>query len=105
MVKKVNNIEFEREIFNNKIVVVDFFATWCGPCQMYGPIFEQVSNELSNVVFLKVNVDENNELATKEKANTIPTTKIFVNKKEVDKHIGFLDAKTLHAIINKHIKE
>lgn len=55
----------------SKIVLVDFFATWCGPCRMIGPKIEEMSSEFTNVVFLKVDVDECPELAEKYKVNKI----------------------------------
>ena len=62
-VKVINSRDFNDEI-NNNLVLIDFFAKWCGPCKMISPIVEELSNEINSVSFCKVDVDENNELAS-----------------------------------------
>ena len=71
------------------IAVVDFYATWCGPCKMFGPVFEEVSNE-SNINFVKVDVDKENDIARRYGVMTIPTVILFKNGEEVKRNIGYM---------------
>ncbi|MBY6839358.1 thioredoxin, partial [Clostridium botulinum] len=75
MVKEINESIFGEEVLNSEIpVVVDFWATWCGPCKMLAPVVEEVSQELGQKVkFVKVNVDENPVISTQYKIASIPT--------------------------------
>jgi len=75
---KVTSTEFENIIKENEIVLVDFFATWCGPCKMIAPIIEELSEmNLPNTAVVKVDVDEERELAMKFNISSIPTIIIF----------------------------
>ncbi len=96
-------IHLEKENFDSLIndnkVIVDFFATWCGPCKMVGPIFEKVSNEISDVKFVKVDVDKFNDIARKYGVMSIPTFILFENGKEVKKEVGFMSEDKLKEFI------
>ncbi|MBR3646671.1 MAG: thioredoxin [Lachnospiraceae bacterium] len=82
---QITKEEFEKEVIQADIpVVVDFWAEWCGPCKMLGPVVEMVSDEVENVKFCKVNIDEAMELALKYQITNIPTLVLFKNG-EVDK--------------------
>merc|ERR1712071_680870 len=73
---------------SNKLVVVDFSATWCGPCKMIAPLYEELSEDFSGAVFLKVDVDENPEAAAKYGVSAMPTF-LFIKGGEVkDKIMG-----------------
>ena len=72
MVKKITDNNFE-EVKNSKLAVVDFSATWCGPCQMLAPIFEELSEEMSDVDFYSVDVDANPVLSVVNKIASVPT--------------------------------
>lgn len=76
------------------IAVVDFYATWCGPCKMFGPVFEEVSNE-SNINFVKVDVDKENDIARMYGVMTIPTVILFKNGEEVKRNIGYMSKEEL----------
>lgn len=76
------------------IAVVDFYATWCGPCKMLGPVFEEVSNE-SNINFVKVDVDKENDIARMYGVMTIPTVILFKNGEEVKRNIGYMSKEEL----------
>ena len=81
MVMHVSASDFEEEVLKEKgVVVVDFWATWCGPCKMIAPIVEELDEEMSNVKFVKVDVDKNPQIANQYKIVSIPTLKIFKEK-------------------------
>jgi DnaJ family protein C protein 7 len=105
MVQQVDKADqFRQELANagNKPVVVDFFATWCGPCKECAPIFEKLSHKYTNAVFLKVDVDKNTQIARSEGISAMPTFKVYVNKKQVGEVIG-ADMKKLESLITQHI--
>ena len=79
MVKEFNEENFENEVLKNKgIVLVDFFATWCGPCKVMSPIIDEIAEEkIENLSVGKVDVDENPELSEKYGVMSIPTIVIF----------------------------
>lgn len=92
----INN-NFEDEILNsNGLTIVDFWAPWCGPCKMFGPIFENVSKIKSDIKFCKLNVDEDKENISKEfGVMSIPTIILFKDGKEIKRNIGFMDEDSL----------
>lgn len=80
---------FDKVLGTDKIVLVDFFATWCGPCRMMAPILEEVNKELDdNYVIAKVDVDEHEQVAMRYGIMSIPTLIIFKNGAEVARFIG-----------------
>ena len=89
------NVEknFNDEVINNKgITIVDFWAPWCGPCKMFGPIFESAKEEHNNIKFCKFNVDEDDKNITKELGiMSIPTIIVFNDGKEIKRNIGFMN--------------
>lgn len=103
MVKKINEAEFS-EVKNSKFAVVDFNATWCGPCKMLGPVLEEVSEELiGKAEFFAVDVDENQTLAIKNKIQSIPAIVVFKDGEPVDRQIGFIPKAQLIDFINRSI--
>ena len=68
---------FVDTITNNDIVIVDFWAPWCGPCQSFGPIYEELSEQHDNVVFAKVNTEDQQELGARFQIRSIPTLMLF----------------------------
>ena len=85
MIKHLEKKEDFEPMINSSKILVDFYAEWCGPCKMLGPILEQV-NEID---VLKINVDEFPDLAAKFGVMSIPTLILFVEGKEIKKEIGF----------------
>ncbi len=87
-------IHLDKENFNEEIkegkVVVDFFATWCGPCKLLGPIIEELAKEEENVKFIKVDVDQFEDLARAYGIMSVPTVIYFRDGEVVDQTIGFL---------------
>jgi thioredoxin 1 len=76
-------------------VVIDFWADWCGPCKMLGPIFEELSKEIKIAHFAKVNVDETGNLAADNGVRGMPTLVLFKNGEEVDRIVGFSSKESL----------
>jgi len=92
MARIINKEEFEIEVLNSeKIVLVDFFATWCGPCQMLAPILEDLSKENEDFEIVKIDIDQAFDLAIKHKVDLVPTMIIFKNGNEMNRMTGVLD--------------
>lgn len=85
----------------DKLIIVDFFATWCGPCKMIAPKLEAMSQEFTNVVFLKVDVDEVEELAQCYQISCMPTFIFIKNKEKIDTMSGANENK-IREYIEKH---
>ena len=82
---------FEQEVLrSDKAVLVDFFATWCGPCRMVAPIVEQIAAEREDILVGKVNVDEEMELAVKFGIISIPTLIVMKNGEVANKAVGYM---------------
>ena len=92
-VLKLESKNFESEVLNSeKVVLVDFYADWCGPCKMMSPVIESIAEELGEKVKVgKVNVDENQDLAIKYNVMSIPTMIIFKNGMAMKSFIGVTD--------------
>lgn len=104
MVKHIEDKNFEQEVINNDgVVLVDFWATWCGPCKMIAPIIEELASEMTNVTFAKVDVDQNPETATKYQIASIPTLKIFKSGEVVDTLVGFRPKAEIKAVVEKYL--
>jgi len=85
----VSNEDFQGIVDKeSKTIIVDFWAEWCGPCRMLGPILEEVSKEVEDVVILKVNVDDNAELSKQFGIRSIPAVLAFKGGEVVDKFVG-----------------
>ncbi len=100
MVMHINDADFQKEVLEEKnIVVVDFWATWCGPCKMIAPIIEELDGEMENIKFVKIDVDKNPQIAGNYKIASIPTLMIFKDGKTVNTLIGFRPKDALRADI------
>lgn len=81
---------FEKEVLNSeKPVLLDFYADWCGPCRMVGPVLEEISRERPDVKVGKINVDEQPELATRFRVMSIPMLAVMKNGRLVNQAVGF----------------
>ena len=98
----VTDATFEEEVLKSeKPVLVDFWATWCGPCQMLGPIVEQVAGETEDIKICKMDVDENPATAMKYQIMSIPTMILYKNGQEVARNIGLVSKDELVQFINQ----
>lgn len=103
MVKKINENEF-MQIQNDSFALVDFSATWCGPCQMLAPIVEEISEEYAGrVAFYNVDVDENPALAQRFGVVSIPFVALFKNGELVASQVGFAPKDALKKFIDAKI--
>lgn len=92
MTKLVSEMEFENEVIKSELpVVVDFFATWCGPCKLIAPILDQLSDEFAEKAkIVKVDVDQAKSMAVQYNVKSVPTFIVFKNGEVVDKVVGAL---------------
>ena len=101
-IKHLNDENFKEETNKSNLVVVDFFATWCGPCRILGPILENVADEVKDVDIFKVDVDENEETAKNFGVMSIPTVVLLRDGKEVARNVGLMNYDNLLDFINQH---
>ncbi len=101
----LNDSNFEAEVLkSDKPVLVDFWAPWCGPCQMMGPLVEELAGEYEGKVKVaKLNVDENQVVAGKYKVMSIPTFLVFKGGEVVDQMIGGVQKEKLKEMVEKHL--
>ncbi|MBF0134994.1 MAG: thioredoxin [Magnetococcus sp. DMHC-1] len=92
---------FDALVDGNDTVFIDFWASWCGPCKTFGPIFEKVSEQFPNVVFAKVNTDQEQDLASHFHIQSIPTLMIFREKIIIFSQPGLIPESALTDLVNK----
>ena len=103
MAKVITDATFEQET-KDGLVLVDFWATWCGPCRMQGPVIDQLDEEMGDkVTFTKVDVDENPETARAFGIMSIPTLLIKKDGEVVDKVVGYHAKEHLEEILEKYL--
>ena len=100
MVKEINSVEF-KEVVKEGRVVVDFFATWCGPCKMLSPVMDNIANDLQNIKFFKVDVDKNEDIAREYGIMSIPTIIIFNDGEVVNTLVGLRSKDELLEVIKE----
>lgn len=89
MLKKLNSDNFRNEILDrNGVALVDFYADWCGPCQMLSPVIDEIAKERADIAVGKVNIDSENDLAFEYGVMSIPTLLVFENGKEKARLVG-----------------
>ena len=105
--KEVNTNNFEEIVIkSSKPVMVDFWAEWCGPCRMLGPVLEDVADEVADVTIVKVNVDDNSELSAQYGVRSIPAVFVLRGGEQVDKFVGLKNKnEVIDIILNNLDKE
>ena len=104
MARLINSSEFSGLLQEDKLLVVDFFATWCGPCKKLSPTLDEVSEELGEQVnIVKVDVDESEDLAMNYGIRSVPTVLFFQNGQQVDKFVGALPKSEIVAKIQAQL--
>ena len=99
----LNDKNFDKKINEKPLVLVDFFATWCGPCRMQAPILERVKEELGDQVEIyKLDVDENEQTAKQFGVMSIPTLVLFKDGKEVAKNVGLMSQEAVVDLIDEN---
>lgn len=101
--KSISDSQFKSEVLEQKgLVLVDFWAEWCGPCRQLGPILEEVAKDMSDINIVKVNVDEAPAKASEYGIRSIPTMLLFKNGEVVDTKIGFNGKEGIVSWIDSH---
>jgi thioredoxin len=105
--KTVTDQTFQAEVLDSpKPVLVDYWAEWCGPCRMIGPLVEESAAEYGDrLTTVKLNVDENPVTPTRYSVRSIPTLMIFRNGRPAAMHVGSLSRSQLHAFLDAHTSE
>lgn len=99
--ENVTAAEFNELISDNEIVIIDFWAPWCGPCRSFAPIYEKVSDKHTDIVFAKVNTEEEEELSNHFQIRSIPTLMIFREQVVLFAQPGMLSEGQLEEVIGK----
>ena len=104
MARLINSSEFSGLLQEDKLLVVDFYATWCGPCKKLSPTLDEVSEDLGEQVnIVKVDVDESEDLAMDYGIRSVPTVLFFKNGQQVDKFVGALPKSEIVAKIQAQL--
>lgn len=97
----LNEANFESTVTSDGIVLVDFWADWCGPCKRFAPIFEAASEKHEDIVFGKVDTEEAQDLATQLQIQAIPTLMAFKNGRLLFRNAGALNASQLEGLVSQ----
>ena len=101
-VEHVVEADFQKKVLDSQVpVLVDFYADWCGPCQMQAPLLEEIASHSPKAKIVKVNVDENPGLAARYQINSIPNLKVFKSGKVVAQHVGLADKRQLASLLSQ----
>ncbi|MCH9614416.1 MAG: Thioredoxin [Chlamydiia bacterium] len=99
-IKHLTEENFEAEVANG-VVLVDFFAEWCGPCRMLAPVVEELSKEMDNVTFCKLDIDQHSKPAGNHQVTSIPTLLLFKDGTEVARSVGLKDKEALAEFVKQ----
>jgi thioredoxin 1 len=100
-VQHANEANFDQVVLNADVpVLVDFYADWCGPCKKVAPILEELAQEATDVKIVKVNFDQNPELAKRYDIKSLPSLLVFKDGQVVDRHVGAADKARLKAMLD-----
>ena len=104
MAQIATNTNFDALLADEKLVIVDFWATWCGPCRMLSPLLDEVEEEMADkITVVKVNIDDADEIAMRYRIMSIPTLLFFKGGELVDKSVGAMPKNVLVDRINKNL--
>ena len=103
-VKELITVNFENVIKAQKLVIVDFYADWCGPCKMLSPVIANMAKEFPNINFYKVNVDRESVLARKMNIQSIPTVMFYKQGQLVNQFTGYKNPQEIKTIISNFLK-
>ena len=104
MAKIATNTSFNGLLEDEKLVIVDFWATWCGPCRMLSPLLDEVEEEMADkITVVKVNIDDADEIAMRYRIMSIPTLIFFKNGQMVDRSVGAMPKSALVDKINANL--
>lgn len=98
---ELNEASLEKTVVENDIVIIDFWAPWCGPCKSFGPVYEEVSEKHPNIVFAKVNTEEEQAIAAHFQIRSIPTLMIFREQIVLFSEAGAVPGKALEELIEQ----
>lgn len=99
-VLEITSENFEKEVLESeKTVLVDFYADWCGPCKMLSPIVEEVAEEEEKIKFVKLNIDNAEDIAIQYQVMSIPTLVVIKNGEEVNRSVGLIDKEKIKELI------
>ena len=100
----LTNENFKREVEEyDGLVVIDLWATWCGPCRMLAPVLDEIEAEMPNVKFCKINVDEQSELAAAFKVKSIPMVALVKDNTFIDFSVGYVPKESLKELIDEYV--
>ncbi len=100
-VLELNKDNFDETIDNNDIVILDFWAPWCGPCKQFAPTYEAMSEKIDGVTFAKINTEDQQELGAKFQIRSIPTLMIFREQIAIFSQPGAMSESDLQTVLNK----
>ncbi len=103
MIEHIKGADFEEKISQNDFVIIDFFATWCMPCQALGKVLEDIVSDESSLKIYKIDIDEETDFAIENKVEVVPTIVFYKNKEEVNRIEGFLSKSELLDEIKKYM--
>ena len=101
MIKEINSEDLKKIIKKEKKVLVDCYADWCGPCKMLSPILEQLAEEVKDISFYKINIDEDEDISEEYGINSIPNLLFFIDGKLKDQIVGLRGKDELLSLISK----
>lgn len=104
MLIEITDQDFKREVLDSQqLVLIDFWAPWCGPCKMLGPILEELAQEMSNVKIVKINIDDNLEVPSQLGIRSIPTMMLYKGGENIATKIGVLPKNSIKEWIESNL--
>lgn len=98
---EINNDNFNKEVLEQELVLVDFNADWCGPCQMLKPIIEELAETNDDIKVVSINIDDEDELSEQYNVSSIPCLVLFEKGKEVKRNVGLISRDDIESLIGE----